>query len=67
MSTTSPPSTETKDDSSEGVILVMGVTGAGKSYFLNQLQNHSVKEGHSLFAGKSNSARTEEATLDSAN
>ncbi|CCF32236.1 hypothetical protein CH063_04656 [Colletotrichum higginsianum] len=50
MSTTSPPSTETKDDSSEGVVLVMGVTGAGKSYFLNQLQNHSVKEGHSLFA-----------------
>lgn len=39
------------DDSSEGVILVMGVTGAGKSYFLNQLKSQCVKEGHSLFAG----------------
>ncbi|KAH7127553.1 P-loop containing nucleoside triphosphate hydrolase protein [Dactylonectria macrodidyma] len=38
------------DDSSEGVILVMGVTGAGKSYFLNQLKSQSVQEGHSLFA-----------------
>lgn len=40
------------DDQSEGVILVMGVTGAGKSYFLNQLKHHSVTEGHSLFSGK---------------
>lgn len=40
------------DDSSEGVILVMGVTGAGKSYFLNQLKEQSVKEGHTLFAGR---------------
>ncbi|CAM1507992.1 Fc.00g048400.m01.CDS01 [Cosmosporella sp. VM-42] len=38
------------DDSSEGVILVMGVTGAGKSYFLNQLKSQCAKEGHSLFA-----------------
>ncbi|KAF5244738.1 hypothetical protein FAUST_2255 [Fusarium austroamericanum] len=38
------------DDQSEGVILVMGVTGAGKSYFLNQLKRHSVTEGHSLFS-----------------
>ncbi|KAF5002779.1 hypothetical protein FDECE_10524 [Fusarium decemcellulare] len=36
------------DDSSEGVILVMGVTGAGKSYFMNQLKSQCVKEGHSL-------------------
>ncbi|KAF9869947.1 hypothetical protein CkaCkLH20_12556 [Colletotrichum karsti] len=36
------------DDSNEGVILVMGVTGAGKSYFLNQLKSQCVKEGHSL-------------------
>ncbi|KAM0194696.1 hypothetical protein ACHAPI_006993 [Fusarium lateritium] len=26
----------------------MGITGAGKSYFLNQLKSQSVKEGHSL-------------------
>ncbi|QPC70664.1 hypothetical protein HYE68_001416 [Fusarium pseudograminearum] len=38
------------DDQSEGVIIVMGVTGAGKSYFLNQLKRHSVEEGHSLFS-----------------
>jgi type II secretory ATPase GspE/PulE/Tfp pilus assembly ATPase PilB-like protein len=40
------------DDQSDGVILVMGVTGAGKSYFLNQLKSQSVIEGHSLFSGK---------------
>ncbi|GKU08218.1 unnamed protein product, partial [Fusarium langsethiae] len=38
------------DDLSHGVILVMGVTGVGKSYFLNQLKRQSVKEGHSLFS-----------------
>ncbi|KAH7258065.1 P-loop containing nucleoside triphosphate hydrolase protein [Fusarium tricinctum] len=36
------------DDPSDGIILVMGVTGAGKSYFLNQLKSQSVSEGHSL-------------------
>jgi energy-coupling factor transporter ATP-binding protein EcfA2 len=37
------------DLSSEGVVLVMGVTGAGKSYFVNQLKGyHAVQEGHSL-------------------
>ncbi|KAF5008344.1 hypothetical protein FDECE_5387 [Fusarium decemcellulare] len=36
------------DNSSEGIILVLGVTGAGKSYFLNRLKDHSAKEGHSL-------------------
>jgi type II secretory ATPase GspE/PulE/Tfp pilus assembly ATPase PilB-like protein len=40
------------DDQSDGVILVMGVTGSGKSYFLNQLKRHSAKEGHSLFSGE---------------
>ncbi|KAF5240336.1 hypothetical protein FANTH_9596 [Fusarium anthophilum] len=39
------------DNRSDGVILVMGVTGAGKSYFLNQLKSESVAEGHSLFSG----------------
>ncbi|KAF2463833.1 uncharacterized protein BDR25DRAFT_297417 [Lindgomyces ingoldianus] len=33
---------------SESLILVMGVTGAGKSYFINQLKPNSVTEGHSL-------------------
>ncbi|KAH7013727.1 P-loop containing nucleoside triphosphate hydrolase protein [Ilyonectria destructans] len=39
---------EDYDFSSEGIILVLGVTGAGKSYFLNQLKSHSATEGHSL-------------------
>ncbi|KAK4227137.1 P-loop containing nucleoside triphosphate hydrolase protein [Podospora fimiseda] len=37
--------------SNEGVILVLGVTGAGKSYFINQLKTRgpvTVAEGHSL-------------------
>ncbi|KAK3935665.1 P-loop containing nucleoside triphosphate hydrolase protein [Diplogelasinospora grovesii] len=33
---------------SDGIILLMGVTGAGKSYFLNQLKAGSVGEGHGL-------------------
>ncbi|KAM5357310.1 hypothetical protein ACJZ2D_016396 [Fusarium nematophilum] len=33
---------------SEGVILVMGATGAGKSYFVNQLKRGGAREGHSL-------------------
>ncbi|RSL49414.1 hypothetical protein CEP54_012460 [Fusarium duplospermum] len=36
------------DFSNEGIILVLGVTGAGKSYFLNKLGAHGVKEGHGL-------------------
>ncbi|KAI8723146.1 AIG1-type G domain-containing protein [Fusarium sp. LHS14.1] len=39
---------EKHDYSNEGIILVLGVTGSGKSYFLNKLRSHSVKEGHSL-------------------
>ncbi|KAJ3466137.1 hypothetical protein MRS44_006795 [Fusarium solani] len=34
--------------SNEGIILVLGVTGSGKSYFLNKLKSHSVQEGHGL-------------------
>ncbi|KAK2600085.1 hypothetical protein QQS21_005171 [Conoideocrella luteorostrata] len=30
------------DFSNEGIILVLGVTGTGKSYFLNQLKRHSI-------------------------
>ncbi|KAJ4301515.1 hypothetical protein N0V90_003608 [Kalmusia sp. IMI 367209] len=37
--------------SSENLIIVMGVTGAGKSYFVNQLKPNSVAEGHSLKSG----------------
>ncbi|KAH7174304.1 P-loop containing nucleoside triphosphate hydrolase protein [Fusarium flagelliforme] len=35
-------------DQANGVIIVMGVTGAGKSYLLNQLKAGSAREGHSL-------------------
>ncbi|KAH6629362.1 hypothetical protein C7974DRAFT_185147 [Boeremia exigua] len=33
---------------SDSLILVMGVTGAGKSYFINQLKPNSVAEGHGI-------------------
>jgi predicted GTPase len=33
---------------SDGMILVMGATGAGKSYFINQLKQGCVTVGHSL-------------------
>ncbi|KAI8672096.1 hypothetical protein LRP88_03393 [Fusarium phalaenopsidis] len=35
---------------SEGVILVMGPTGAGKSYFINKLKRGGAQVGHSLRA-----------------
>ncbi|KAF5656549.1 P-loop containing protein [Fusarium heterosporum] len=41
---------EKEDDFNDGIILVMGVTGAGKSYLLNQLKSQSVREGHSLYS-----------------
>lgn len=41
------------DFSNEGIILVLGVTGAGKSYFLNKLGAQGVKEGHGLQSGTS--------------
>ncbi|KAJ4005565.1 hypothetical protein NW752_002398 [Fusarium irregulare] len=37
-------------DQNDGVIVIMGVTGAGKSYFLNRLKENAVEEGHSLFS-----------------
>ncbi|KAL2691414.1 hypothetical protein Neosp_001799 [[Neocosmospora] mangrovei] len=36
------------DFTNEGLILLLGVTGSGKTYFLNKLKRHSVKEGHGL-------------------
>jgi predicted GTPase len=39
--------------SSENQVLVMGVTGAGKSYFINRLIPDSVAEGHGLESGES--------------
>ncbi|OAL03081.1 hypothetical protein IQ06DRAFT_218284 [Phaeosphaeriaceae sp. SRC1lsM3a] len=35
---------------SENLVLVMGVTGAGKSYFINKLKPNSVEEGHGLMS-----------------
>lgn len=40
------------DMQSDSLILVMGVTGAGKSYFINQLKPNSVTEGHGLGSRK---------------
>lgn len=37
---------------SENLVLVMGVTGAGKSYFVNKLKPNSVEEGHSIESRK---------------
>jgi signal recognition particle GTPase len=33
------------------MILVMGVTGSGKSYFINKLAKNAVVEGHSVRSG----------------
>lgn len=41
------------DDNTEySMILVMGVTGSGKSYFINKLVEDSVTEGSGLRSGK---------------
>ena len=42
------------EDSPYGMILIMGVTGSGKSYFLNQLVPEAVIEGPGLNSGGSN-------------
>lgn len=34
------------------MILVMGVTGSGKSYFINRLAEGAVDEGHELRSSK---------------
>lgn len=36
------------DMQSDSLVLIMGVTGAGKSYFINQLKPNSVTVGHGL-------------------
>jgi predicted GTPase len=41
-----------EDDTRYSMILVMGLTGSGKSYFINQLVAGSVKEGHGMASGK---------------
>lgn len=43
-----------EDDTTYSMILVMGLTGSGKSYFINQLVAGSVKEGDSLHSGRCN-------------
>lgn len=40
-------------DTDCSMILVMGVTVSGKSYFINQLANGSVVEGHGVRSGES--------------
>lgn len=40
-----------EDETTYSMILVMGLTGSGKSYFINQLVAGSVKEGDSLASG----------------
>jgi predicted GTPase len=42
-----------ENDEQESMILVMGVTGSGKSYFINKLANGgAVVEGHTLKSSK---------------
>jgi predicted GTPase len=38
---------------SDGMVLVMGITGSGKSYFVNQLKSGAVVEGDTLESCKS--------------
>ncbi|RKK10751.1 hypothetical protein BFJ66_g15496 [Fusarium oxysporum f. sp. cepae] len=38
------------DDRSDGIILVMGVMGAGKSHFVNLLRGQSVVDGHLMIS-----------------
>lgn len=40
------------DEHLKGIILLVGVTGAGKSYFLNKLiGDEIVREGHNINSG----------------
>jgi len=41
-----------KENAKPSMILVMGVTGSGKSYFINKLVEDSVTEGAGLRSGK---------------
>jgi len=37
----------------QNLVLVMGLTGAGKSYFINKLSGQNLQEGHNLASCKS--------------
>jgi predicted GTPase len=41
-----------ENDEQVSMILIMGVTGSGKSYFINKLADGAVVEGHSLKSSK---------------
>lgn len=47
----------------DSLVLVMGVTGAGKSYFINQLKPASVVEGHGLGSRECSCASAWERSL----
>ena len=34
------------------MVIIMGVTGSGKSYFINRIKEGAVKEGSGLCSGK---------------
>jgi predicted GTPase len=36
----------------QNLVLVMGLTGAGKSYFVNKLSGKNLQEGHTLASCK---------------
>jgi predicted GTPase len=36
------------DPTDQNIVLVMGLTGAGKSFFINKLTGQNVEEGHKL-------------------
>jgi len=54
MESTWQMQTMPSEDSPYSMILIMGVTGSGKSYFLNQLVQGAVIEGPGLNSGGSN-------------
>jgi predicted GTPase len=41
------------DNVVQNLVLVMGLTGAGKSYFVNKLSGKNLQEGHTLASCKS--------------
>lgn len=49
----------------EGIILVMGVTGVGKSSFINQLQPGSVVVGHTMESSKYGYPRSAQKNMTS--